>query len=67
MTGRFTGWSGSGGAYRRPRACWRETELDPLATFRAVNVAGTLALARQAAQAGVKRFVFSVQSRLTAR
>lgn len=39
-----------------------ETELDPLATFRAVNVAGTLALARQAAQAGVKRFVFSVQS-----
>lgn len=35
-----------------------ETELDPLATFRAVNVAGTLALARQAAQAGVKRFVF---------
>lgn len=31
---------------------------DPLAEFRAVNVAGTLNLARQAAQAGVRRFVF---------
>ena len=31
---------------------------DPLAAFRAVNVAGTLNLARQAADAGVKRFVF---------
>lgn len=31
---------------------------DPLAAFRAVNVAGTLELARQAARAGVKRFVF---------
>lgn len=35
-----------------------ETEVDPLAAFRAVNVAGTLSLARQAASAGVKRFVF---------
>nr|WP_321269493.1 NAD-dependent epimerase/dehydratase family protein [uncultured Tolumonas sp.] len=35
-----------------------ETSADPLAAFRAVNVAGTLALARQAAAAGVKRFVF---------
>jgi len=31
---------------------------DPLAAFRAVNVAGTLRLARQAAEAGVRRFVF---------
>ncbi len=31
---------------------------DPLAAFRAVNVEGTLNLARQAASAGVKRFVF---------
>lgn len=31
---------------------------DPLAAYRAVNVAGTLHLARQAAEAGVKRFVF---------
>jgi len=31
---------------------------DPLAAFRKVNVEGTLNLARQAAQAGVKRFVF---------
>lgn len=35
-----------------------EIETDPLAAFRAVNVAGTLALAQQAAAAGVKRFVF---------
>ena len=32
--------------------------LDPLAEFRRVNVEGTLALARQAAAAGVRRFVF---------
>ncbi|SIQ38587.1 UDP-glucose 4-epimerase family protein [Marinobacterium stanieri] len=32
--------------------------LDPLATFRTVNVDGTLNLARQAAKAGVKRFIF---------
>ncbi|MBN0825553.1 NAD-dependent epimerase/dehydratase family protein, partial [Pseudomonas aeruginosa] len=32
--------------------------LDPLAEFRKVNVEGTLNLARQAAAAGVKRFVF---------
>ena len=35
-----------------------DTATDPLAAFRAVNVAGTLNLARQAATAGVKRFVF---------
>jgi nucleoside-diphosphate-sugar epimerase len=35
-----------------------ETEVDPLSTFRLVNVEGTLNLARQAAQAGVRRFVF---------
>lgn len=34
------------------------TEADPLTAFRAVNVDGTLNLARQAAAAGVKRFVF---------
>lgn len=31
---------------------------DPLAEFRRINVAGTLNLARQAVQAGVRRFVF---------
>ncbi|MCD6077736.1 MAG: hypothetical protein K0R89_1674 [Ramlibacter sp.] len=31
---------------------------DPLAEFRRVNVAGTLRLARQAAEAGARRFVF---------
>lgn len=35
-----------------------ETIHDPLAAFREVNVDGTLNLARQAALAGVKRFVF---------
>ena len=35
-----------------------DTEVDPLAAFRIVNVDGTLNLARQAAAAGVKRFVF---------
>jgi len=35
-----------------------DTEADPLAAYRAVNVDGTLNLARQAAAAGVKRFVF---------
>nr|MDP2190435.1 SDR family oxidoreductase [Rhodoferax sp.] len=35
-----------------------DTAVDPLAAFRAVNVQGTLNLARQAAAAGVKRFVF---------
>lgn len=35
-----------------------DTESDPLAAFRRVNVDGTLALARQAIAAGVKRFVF---------
>jgi nucleoside-diphosphate-sugar epimerase len=36
----------------------QNSEADPLAAFRAVNVAVTLNLARQAAAAGVKRFVF---------
>ncbi len=36
----------------------QEYEQDPLTAFRAVNVDGTLNLARQAAEAGVKRFVF---------
>ncbi len=36
----------------------REAVADPLATFRAVNVDGTLHLAAAAAKAGVKRFVF---------
>lgn len=35
-----------------------DTATDPLAEFRLVNVQGTLHLARQAAAAGVKRFVF---------
>lgn len=36
----------------------KDTEDDPLAAFRAVNVDGTLNLARKSALAGVKRFVF---------
>lgn len=36
----------------------RDSSVDPLAAFRAVNVAGTLNLARQAAAAGVQRFLF---------
>lgn len=36
----------------------RDSVLDPLAEFRRVNVAGTLNLAKQAASAGVRRFVF---------
>lgn len=36
----------------------KETAADPLAQFRAVNTAATLALARQAAAAGVRRLVF---------
>ncbi|HEY5579869.1 MAG TPA: SDR family oxidoreductase [Rhodoferax sp.] len=35
-----------------------DTALDPLTAFRTVNAAGTLNLARQAVEAGVKRFVF---------
>jgi nucleoside-diphosphate-sugar epimerase len=35
-----------------------EVETDPREAFRRVNVEGTLRLARQAAEAGVKRFVF---------
>jgi nucleoside-diphosphate-sugar epimerase len=36
----------------------KEDVVDPLSAFRAVNVAGTLTLARQAYELGVKRFVF---------
>ncbi|MDI1236119.1 MAG: SDR family oxidoreductase [Polaromonas sp.] len=36
----------------------RESAADPLGSFRRVNVDGTLNLARQAAAAGVRRFVF---------
>jgi len=36
----------------------QEAAVDPLAEFRRVNVQGTLNLARQAAAAGVRRFVF---------
>ncbi|QFS87722.1 MULTISPECIES: UDP-glucose 4-epimerase family protein [unclassified Marinobacter] len=36
----------------------RDSSTDPLAEFRKVNVEGTLNLARQAAQAGARRFVF---------
>src|SRR5262245_59541395 len=35
-----------------------ESAADPLSEFRKVNVEGTLHLAREAAQAGVRRFVF---------
>jgi nucleoside-diphosphate-sugar epimerase len=35
-----------------------DTEADPLAAFRRTNVEGTLNLARQAVEAGVRRFVF---------
>ena len=35
-----------------------DSAADPLAAFRAVNVAGTARLARAAAQVGVRRFVF---------
>ncbi len=36
----------------------QDTAGDPMAAFRAVNVEGSLNLARQAAHAGVKRFIF---------
>jgi nucleoside-diphosphate-sugar epimerase len=36
----------------------RDTAIDPLAEFRRVNTEGTLNLARQAAAAGVRRFIF---------
>ncbi len=36
----------------------KDASTDPLDEFRKVNVAGTLNLARQAAQAGVSRFIF---------
>lgn len=35
-----------------------KSDVDPLSAFRAVNVVGTLKLAKQAASIGVKRFVF---------
>jgi len=40
------------------RSSLMHAAADPLAALRAVNVAGTLNLARQASAAGVKRFVF---------
>lgn len=36
----------------------RDEATDPLTEFRAVNVAGTLNLARQAVKAGVRRFIY---------
>ena len=36
----------------------KDTSYDPLGEFRAVNTAGTINLAKQAADAGVKRFIF---------
>lgn len=36
----------------------KEQSIDPLSDFRTINVDGTLSLARQAASAGVKRFIF---------
>jgi nucleoside-diphosphate-sugar epimerase len=36
----------------------KESAIDPLAAFRAVNAVGTLQLARQAAASGVRRFIF---------
>ena len=36
----------------------QDAEIDPLAAFRRINVQGTLNLARQAASAGVRRFIF---------
>lgn len=36
----------------------RDATADPLSEFRKVNVDGTLALARQAADAGIRRFVY---------
>jgi nucleoside-diphosphate-sugar epimerase len=36
----------------------KDSSTDPLSEFRAVNTEGTLNLARQAAEAGVKRFIF---------
>jgi nucleoside-diphosphate-sugar epimerase len=36
----------------------KDTASDPLAEFRKINVEGTLNLARQAANAGVRRFIF---------
>lgn len=35
-----------------------DSSVDPLAEYRRVNVDGTLALARQAAKAGVRRFIY---------
>lgn len=36
----------------------RDASQDPLAIFRAINTQGTIALAKQAVEAGVQRFVF---------
>lgn len=59
-----TDWSGALAGVDRIIHCaarvhvMAETSTDPLADFRAVNVEGTLNLARQAAAAGVQRLVF---------
>ena len=44
----------------------RETASDPLAEYRRINVAGTERLARQAAAAGVRRFVLISTNSVTA-
>jgi UDP-glucose 4-epimerase len=36
----------------------KDTAIDPLETFREVNTRGTINLAKQAAKAGIKRFIF---------
>jgi UDP-glucose 4-epimerase len=36
----------------------KDKSLDPLSSFREVNTAGTLNFARQAAEAGIRRFIF---------
>ena len=36
----------------------KDASIDPLAEFRKINVEGALNLAKQAAKAGVKRFIF---------
>ena len=36
----------------------RDTTADPLEAFRSINFRGTLSLARQAANAGIRRFIF---------
>ena len=62
--GKDTDWSGCLRAITAIVHCagrvhvMKDEEVDLIAAYRRTNVAGTLALARQAAQAGVRRFVF---------